>query len=122
MAEKVSAEELRRYSIEQLNSELETFRNEYQRCLQQRHSHTIEPDEIKTVRKNITRCTHVLREKELAALVEQFKGRPFVPKQLRPKLNRALRMQLTKKQASARVRRVRTHAAKYPAKLFCFNN
>jgi len=122
MVEKVSADELRKYSVGQLTSELEAFRADYQRCIQQRHSQSIEPEEVRMARKNITRCTHILREKELIGLVEEYKGRRFIPKQLRPKLNRALRRKLTNKQANAKVRRVRIRESKYPPQIFSFSN
>lgn len=118
----VPAGELRRLSAEQLASQLEEFREEHQRLLQQKHSHTVEADDIKTARKNITRCCYILREKQLEALVEEYKGKRFIPKELRPKLNKALRNELTDRQKNARVRRVRVHATKYPKKIFAFVN
>lgn len=122
MSGTVSASELRNLSIEQLTTQLEEFREEHQRCLQRKHSHTVEADEIKHARKNITRCIYVLKEKQLGALVEEYKGKRFIPKELRPKLNKALRNELTDRQKCARVKRARIHASKYPKKIFAFVN
>lgn len=122
MAERIPVEVLRDMPLDQLKEQLESCRLEHQKLLQQRHSHTVEPDEIRTARKNVTRCVCVIREMELQSLVEEYKGKRFLPKQLRPKLNKALRMKLTDRQKNARVRRLRVHQAKYPMKVFSFNN
>lgn len=122
MTEVVTASELRKMNSKQLDEEVEILRLEHQKLLQQKHSHSIEPSEVKIARKNITRCMHIAHEKQLEALVEEYKGKRFIPKQLRPKLNRAMRRQLTDNQKKSRVKRVRLHASKYPKKIFAFVN
>lgn len=122
MADSMPASDLRNMSVEQLQEQLEAFRVEHQQMLQRKHSQSVEPGEMRVARKNIARCTHILREKEMAGLVEEYRGKRFIPKELRPKLNRALRRKLTDKQKNARVRSVRIHAAKYPKKIFSLSN
>lgn len=122
MSDKVESSELRKMSVEQLTQELEMFKREHQKMLQQKHSQSIEPEEVKMARKNITRCTQAIREKQLIALAEEYKGKKFIPKELRPRTSKALRNKLTSKQTNQKVRRARIRAAKYPQKIFAFVN
>ncbi|KAI5169653.1 large subunit ribosomal protein L35e [Pancytospora epiphaga] len=122
MADKICSSELRQSNTVQLKEKLEGLRMDYQALLQQKHSSSVGPDEIRTARKNIARCMQVIREKDLENLVEEYKGKRFLPKKLRPKLNKKLRSMLTKKQTNKKVRRARIHAAQFPMKIFSFNN
>ncbi|KAI4291781.1 large subunit ribosomal protein L35e [Pancytospora philotis] len=122
MSDKVCASELRELTAEQLTQELEMFKRAHQQLLQRKHSQTVEPLEIRTARKNVTRCTQIIREKQLQALVAEYKGKKHVPKELREKKNKALRAKLTSKQTNQKVHRARVRAVKYPAKIFAFTN
>ncbi len=120
MATKVSAEDLRKLTYDQLLTELEAFNTMYMNARQEKISQSLDSTNTKILRKNIARCTQILHEKKMEAYINEFKGKKHIPKELRPKLNRALRRRLTKEQQKKRVRKVRLHAAKYPQKIFSF--
>jgi len=118
----VSAEELRQLTEEQLLEKITLLESEYQKIRQQKHSHGAEPEEIRTARKNITRGKTVLQEKKLTRLVEEYKGKKFIPKELRPRLSKRLRMALTERQLKMKSRRQQIRSIKYPKVVYSFNN
>ncbi len=118
----VSAEELRSKSIEELKSELSNLEKTYLTMRQQQHSKDAEREDIREAKKNVARCKTVMREKKLRALVDQYKGEKVLPKFLRPKLTKALRMKLTFSQENRKTRSQSIHAKKYPRKIFSFSN
>lgn len=120
MPERVEAAELRTKNIEELKEQLALFQLEYQKTLQEKQSRSVEHDAIRTARKNIARCNHIIHEKQLEQAVEQFKGKKFIPVELRPKLNKALRMRLTDKQRNKLTYRASLTASKTRSKIFCY--
>lgn len=120
MVVKVEAAELRTLSDEELAAALKNCEEEYQRFLQQRYSHTAERADVTLARKNIARCKYVMKERQIKMAVEEFKGSKYLPKELRPKLNKALRMRLTRDQRNKKTLSQRIHKSKYPKKVFAF--
>lgn len=121
MVSKILAEDLRKKTMEELREQLSFAELEYQRSLQEKHSRSIEPEDLRTARKNITRCKHIIQEKRLEKLVEEFKGKRFIPKELRPKLNKNLRMKLTDKQKGRNVtRRQQPNTSKPRVRIFSY--
>lgn len=121
MVVKLDASELRNLSDEELVGTLKNCEEEYQRFLQQRYSHTAEPEEVRMARKNIARCKYVIRERHLMTVVEEFRDKKYLPKQLRPKYNKALRMSLKPEQKTRLTYSQKIHKLKYPKKVFAFN-
>ena len=114
------AKDLRELSEEQLNVQLREAVDQLQTLLQMKHSKQVQPDEIKTAKKDIARIKTVQYENKLKALVEEYKGKKFIPKELRPKKTRALRRALTKQQLNMKSRKQRMLNAKYRPQLFTF--
>ncbi|KAI5148790.1 large subunit ribosomal protein L35e [Enteropsectra breve] len=122
MSEYVPASELRSFTEEELNAKLNTLELEYQKVRQQKHSQSVQPDDIKTAKKNVARCKGIIKEKMLERLVEEYKGKKYMPKELRPKLNKAKRMALTHVQKTLKSKRQRFQAVKYKKVVYAFNN
>lgn len=118
----VSAKELRSKSMEQLEKELPVLESAYMELRQQRHSRSAEREDVREAKKNVARCKAVMREKKLISLVEEYKEQKDCPKELRPRLTKALRMKLTRAQMSRKTRSQKMHSMKYPQKVFTFNN
>merc|ERR1712136_56644 len=95
--------ELRKMTDDQLQFQLKELQNLYQK----KHSKKVEPMEIRTARKDIARIKMVQHEKKLEKLAEEFKGKKFIPKELRLKKTRAIRRSLTDKQKNLKNRRKR---------------
>lgn len=117
----VSAQELREKSYEQLQEELVRLEQDYMAMRQQAHSHTVEREDVREAKKNVARCKTVMREKKLEALVEQYKGKTELPKHLRPRLTKALRMALTPAQKNRKTKSQKIHAKKYPMRIFSYS-
>lgn len=116
----VSAKELREKSIEQLQNELPKLEAEYMNLRQQKHSKTAEREYVREAKKNVARCKAVLREKKLLVLIEEHKN-SVLPKQLRPRFTKAMRMELSEKQANKVTKKQRIARMKYPQQIFSFN-
>ncbi|KAL6121024.1 hypothetical protein NUSPORA_02128 [Nucleospora cyclopteri] len=116
------AKELRNLTEEQLNINLREMQNEHQKLLQNKHSKKVEPNDIKIVRKDIARIKTIMYEKKVEKMIEEFKGKKFIPKELRIKKTRALRRALTKNQKNMMSRNQRIIRKKYPKVIFSFIN
>merc|ERR1711959_765141 len=60
---------------------------------------------IKTVRRSIARVLTVYNEQQRNDAKKKFKGKKFVPKDLRPRKTRAIRRRLTKAQQFAKTQK-----------------
>jgi large subunit ribosomal protein L35e len=118
MVEVVTAKELRGLNSEELKEKLGSLELELQGVLQSLHSRNEGREDKRVARKNIARCKAVIHEKRLEMLVEEYKGKKYMPKELRPKLNKSLRMRLTKEQMNRKSRFQRVQRKKYPQVVF----
>ncbi len=118
----IEAQDLREYSKDKLNEYVKEQRAELQKLLQQKHSKKVGPNDIRRVKKSIARAMGVMHENRLIELVEEYKGKKtrYVPKELRPKLNKAKRLALTPLQKSRKSKNLRILACKYPKKIFAY--
>ena len=118
----VAAEELRGKSYEQLEKELMTLEGLYMNLRQQAHSKTAEREDVREAKKNVARCKTVMREFKLKAIVAEYKGKKDLPKELMPRLTKALRMKLTPAQLNRKTRSQKLSSLKYPLKIFSYKN
>lgn len=118
----VSAGELRNKSFEQLETELFALESTYMNLRQQAHSKTAEREDVREAKKNVARCKTVMRELKLKAIVEQYKGKDELPRELMPRLTKSLRMKLTPAQASRKTRSQKLAAKKNPTLIFAYKN
>eukprot|EP01147_Barroeca_monosierra_P000912 gene912-4173_t len=73
---------------------------------------------IKSVRRSIAVVKTVLQEQTRAALRKHFNSAKYKPLDLRPKKTRAIRRQLTRKEASRITLRQRKHRIHFPKRVF----
>merc|ERR1711964_268125 len=73
---------------------------------------------IKVVRRNIARVLTVYNQNSKQAARDAFKGKKFIPKDLRPKLSRNLRKQMTKAQKAAVTQRQKIKNMNFPKRKF----
>merc|ERR1719199_1314136 len=73
---------------------------------------------IKVVRHNIARILTVYNQKQKAEARDAYKGKKFVPKDIRPKLSRALRKRMTKEQKTAVTQRQKIKNQNFPKRKF----
>ncbi|OQS53791.1 RPL35A [Ecytonucleospora hepatopenaei] len=116
----LKAEELRTFTEEQLKVQLRETQDALQHLYQLRHSKQVQPNEIKEARKDIARIKTIQHENKLKSLVEKYKGKKHIPKELRPKKTRALRRALTKQQLNKKSRRQRQELAKYKPLVYTY--
>ncbi|XP_022164365.1 60S ribosomal protein L35 [Myzus persicae] len=73
---------------------------------------------IRVVRKAILRCYVVIHQKQKEALRKIFKNRKYKPLDLRPKLTRAKRRALTKKELSVKTMKEIKKKNKFPPRVY----
>ncbi|KAL4424536.1 hypothetical protein ABPG77_010116 [Micractinium sp. CCAP 211/92] len=73
---------------------------------------------IKVVRKGIARVLTVVNQKTREALKESYKGKKYVPLDLRVKKTRAIRRRLTKAQAGATTEKAAKKARAFPQRKY----
>merc|ERR1719188_835103 len=73
---------------------------------------------IKVVRKNVARILTVYNMKQKAEARKQWKGKKYLPKDLRPKKTRAIRRAMTPEQKNAKTPRQKTRAQNFPMRKF----
>merc|ERR1719183_32239 len=73
---------------------------------------------IKVVRHNIARILTVYNQKQKNEARDAYKGKKFVPKDIRPKLSRALRKRMTKEQKKAVTPRQKIKNQNFPQRKF----
>ena len=120
---KIEAETLRQLNVEQIEEKVSEVKAVLATPRQKKNSGDVGPDDIKTAKKNLARILTVRREKILGGLVEKYKGTPIskLPKELKPRLNKAKRQALTKPQLRRKTRRQAARASKFPRVIFTYN-
>ncbi|KAG7880807.1 hypothetical protein KL907_002670 [Ogataea polymorpha] len=113
----VKAYELRSKSKEQLQEQLVELKKELAQLKVQKLTRPSLP-RIHTVRKNIARVLTVINLQQRASVREFYKGKKYIPKDLRQKKTRALRRALTKYEKTQKTDKARKQAIAYPAKKF----
>ncbi|CAG9460866.1 unnamed protein product [Pedinophyceae sp. YPF-701] len=73
---------------------------------------------IRSIRKGIARSLTVINQKTRAALKEAYKGKKYLPTDLREKKTRAIRRRLTKHQKSAVTDKAAKKAANFPKRKY----
>lgn len=120
---KIEAETLRRQSVEELEKTVAEVKARLALLRQKKNSGNVEQDEIRIAKKNLARVLAIRQERLLMDLVEKYKKTPVnkLPKELRPRLNKAKRQALTKAQLKRKTRRQRMKLAKFPRVIFAYN-
>ncbi|WUR04859.1 ribosomal protein uL29 [Vairimorpha necatrix] len=119
---KMDCQSFREKNISELEEEIINLKNDLLQLRQKKVSSTVEPDEIKTARKNIAKALRVRHEKLLEEQCKKYENMPLnkIPKELRPKKTRAERRKLTKKQANRKVPKVWRRELKNPKIYFAY--
>lgn len=119
---KIEYDTLRSKSLNDIELDIVDYKNELLQLRQKKVSSTVEPDEIKTARKNLARALRVRHEKILEETLKQYEGKPLkkIPKKFRPKKTRAERRMLSKKQLNRKVPKVWKRELKYPKVFFSY--
>mmetsp|Transcript_81826 Transcript_81826/g.248185 ORF Transcript_81826/g.248185 Transcript_81826/m.248185 type:complete len:124 (+) Transcript_81826:69-440(+) len=73
---------------------------------------------IKVVRKNIARILTVFNQKQKAEARKQYKGKKYLPLDLRPKKTRAIRRALKPEQKNAKTTKMKTKLSNFPMRRF----
>mmetsp|Transcript_17725 Transcript_17725/g.50466 ORF Transcript_17725/g.50466 Transcript_17725/m.50466 type:complete len:124 (-) Transcript_17725:113-484(-) len=73
---------------------------------------------IKIVRKSIARILTVYNQKQKAEARKQWKGKKYVPLDLRPKKTRAIRRRLKPEQKYAKTQKTKTKFSNFPMRRF----
>mmetsp|Transcript_102088 Transcript_102088/g.152946 ORF Transcript_102088/g.152946 Transcript_102088/m.152946 type:complete len:124 (-) Transcript_102088:19-390(-) len=73
---------------------------------------------IKIVRKNIARILTVYNQKQKAEARKQYKGKKYLPLDLRPKKTRAIRRALKPEQKNAKTTKAKTKLSNFPMRRF----
>ncbi|KAL0208661.1 hypothetical protein P9112_011248 [Eukaryota sp. TZLM1-RC] len=73
---------------------------------------------IRTVRKNIARCLTIINTNEKHALRSQYRGAKYVPKNLRPKLTRAMRRALSPEDKARKTLRQQKMERAFPLRCY----
>lgn len=73
---------------------------------------------IQIIRKNIARVLTVMNMNQKANLRKFYKGKKFVPKDLKPKLTRAKRRELTPAQKEKKTQKQLSRIRNWPERLF----
>lgn len=120
---KIESETLRKLDVEGIEQKVAEIKTELARLRQKKNSGDIEPEEIKTAKKNLARALTIRHEMILTGLVEKYKGTPVskLPKELRPRLNKAKRQALTTAQLKRKTRRQNARMGKFPRVIFSYN-
>ncbi|KAI0982067.1 hypothetical protein GJ496_011929 [Pomphorhynchus laevis] len=122
---KVRAKDLRLKSKEELEKQLAELKQELASL---RVSKVVGPSKnvrvtrIRTVRKSVARILTIMNQMRTENLIKFYKGKKFVPKDLKPRLTRAKRRELTKFEKSRELKKVRRRARIYPVRVFALKS
>lgn len=117
---KETAESYRALTIEDLLVKIKDLKTELLTLRQQKNLGTLKGNEIKHARKNVARAMTVLTEKRTDEAIEKYKDAKILPKDMRQRLTRSMRLKLTKKQENKKVWKVRVREMKYPKVYFSY--
>ena len=91
----------------ELKTELDNLKEELQQLRTSQVTGGVQSKlaKIKTVRKQIARILTIMTDKQKRAVAQQYAGKKLIPLDLRPKLTRAKRRALTKKELSIKTKK-----------------
>jgi large subunit ribosomal protein L35e len=117
---KIKAHELRGKGKEELLQQLKELKQELSglRVAKVTGGAPNKLSKIKVVRKGIARVLTVVNQKTRDALKEAYKGKKYVPLDLRTKKTRAIRRRLTKAQANAKTEKAAKKARAFPLRKY----
>lgn len=117
---KVKTRELRGKKKEELLKQLEELKQELAnlRVVQVTGGTAPKLSKIRVFRKNIARVLTVIHQNQKDNLKRLYKGKKYVPKDLRPKRTRALRKALTKREQNLKTRKEIRKARNHPRRVF----
>mmetsp|Transcript_66624 Transcript_66624/g.150439 ORF Transcript_66624/g.150439 Transcript_66624/m.150439 type:complete len:151 (+) Transcript_66624:2-454(+) len=117
---KVKAYELRSKTSKELLKELDEMKAELAqlRVAQVAGGAASKLAKIKIVRKNIARILTVYNQKQKAEARKQYKGKKYLPLDLRPKKTRAIRRALKVEQKYAKTQKMKTRMSNFPMRRY----
>mmetsp|Transcript_7041 Transcript_7041/g.8221 ORF Transcript_7041/g.8221 Transcript_7041/m.8221 type:complete len:124 (-) Transcript_7041:56-427(-) len=117
---KVKAYELRSKTSKELLKELDDMKSELAqlRVAKVSGGAASKLAKIKVVRKNIARILTVYNTKQKAEARKQYKGKKYVPLDLRPKKTKKIRQALKAEQKYAKTARTKTRESNFPMRRF----
>lgn len=117
---KVKTRDLRGKKREDLVKQLDELKQELAnlRVVQVTGGTAPKLSKIRVFRKNIARVLTVIHQTQKDNLRKLYKGKKYVPKDLRPKKTRALRKNLTKKERSIKTLKEIRKARNYPRRVY----
>uniref|UniRef100_A0AC34QIM4 Large ribosomal subunit protein uL29 n=1 Tax=Panagrolaimus sp. JU765 TaxID=591449 RepID=A0AC34QIM4_9BILA len=120
MATKLKARELREKKKDELQKTLDEQKNELAnlRVAKVTGAQASKLSKIRVVRKNIARTLTVMNQLQKLNLRKYYQGRKYKPKDLRPKLTRALRRKLTKSELSRKTAKQLHRERKFPKRVY----
>ncbi|CAE8630644.1 unnamed protein product [Polarella glacialis] len=120
MASKVKAYELRSKTSKELLKELDDMKGELAqlRVAKVAGGAASKLAKIKIVRKSIARILTVYNQKQKAEARKQYKGKKYLPLDLRPKKTRTIRRALKTEQKYAKTLRQKTRENNFPMRRF----
>jgi large subunit ribosomal protein L35e len=118
---KIEASEIREKSMADLETMIGDLKAAYLTARQQKRSGIVKGHEMRVAKKNVARALTVLTEKKYVEAVEKHKNDKYLPKDLRPKMTRAKRRALTKRQMGLKVHRVKKMERMYPKVYFSYS-
>mmetsp|Transcript_54640 Transcript_54640/g.46016 ORF Transcript_54640/g.46016 Transcript_54640/m.46016 type:complete len:119 (-) Transcript_54640:77-433(-) len=115
---KLRIKEIKNKSTDMLKEELNKAKKDLLelRVAKKSNSNEKKISQIKVVRKNIARILTDIRARAIDVKRKEYDGKAFIPKQLRPKLTRKLRLELTPAQKNIVSRRQRIIRKKFPTR------
>ncbi|VDO07649.1 unnamed protein product [Rodentolepis nana] len=120
MATKVRASELRSKPEAELLKQLGELKTELanQRLFRITRGTASKLRKIRVLRKSIARIYTVMNQSAKLRQREAYRGKRFVPKELRPKKTRAIRRRLSKRERSIHSEKMLRKIRSYPARQF----
>lgn len=112
--------ELREKTVEELDILITDIKEELLRLRQQKNTQTLKPGEINVVRKSLARVMTARTEKIYAEEFEKHRNDKRLPKDLRRRTTKAMRLALTPKQLKKAVHSVHKRRRAYPAQFFSY--
>lgn len=115
----ITTQDLRNFNKEELENKLKDFKQELVKLRAQASGqNAARGTRIGDVRKSIARTLTVINLTQRQHLNELYKGKQHVPKDLRPKLTRAIRRRLTVKQQQLKTVKAQKKAAAFPQRKY----
>lgn len=117
---KVSVKQLRLKKKDELLKQLEDFKQELAtlRVAKVTGGAASKLSKIHIIRKNIARVLTVMNQNQKDNLRKFYKGRTHLPKQLKPRLTRAKRREMTPKQKSLKTQKELSKLRNWPERKF----